>query len=253
MNDHARRGRAALTGGSERAPQHTFKRKLQIGVFHDHDHVLAAHLERANLVRGRARLPYGPADFGRSGERDKPNLRVVEQGFSHYGAVSRDDVQNAGRHTGFGKRRYEIVSRKRRCFGGFDHHRVAAHERGQNFPRRNRHWKIPRRDQSAHADRLARTHRVLIRKLGLRRVAVKPAAFARDEVSHVDRFLHIAASFFQHLAHLASHIDGAIFFAPDEDLACFEKYFGAARRGNLAPFLESFGGDADRATGVVGG
>src|SRR2546423_1355473 len=43
VNDDARGGGATLAGRTERAPQHVFDREIEVGVFHDHDDVLAAH------------------------------------------------------------------------------------------------------------------------------------------------------------------------------------------------------------------
>ena len=64
MNHNARRGGATLTGSAKRAPQHAFKREVEIRVFHDHDHVFATHFERADLIGGSARLTNNAADFG---------------------------------------------------------------------------------------------------------------------------------------------------------------------------------------------
>src|SRR5262249_34681112 len=91
---------------------------------------------------------------------------------------------------------HQVVSRKRCIFSGFDDDSVAANQCWNQFPRRNRHWKIPRRDQTAKTDWLADTHRKLVAHLGRTSEAVKTPAFARSVVSAVDSFLNVAASFF---------------------------------------------------------
>ena len=89
---------------------------------------------------------------------------------------------------------------------GFDDDGVAADQRRNQFPRRNRHREIPRRDQPAQTDRLAHAHRKLVGHLGRCRESVKPSPFAGSVVSAVDGFLHVAAGLLQDLAHLAGHV-----------------------------------------------
>ena len=145
--------------------------------------------------------------------------RVIDERRARLFAAPGDDVEHARRHARLFASFDEVVGRKRRVFGGLDDDGVAADERGHDLPRGNRHREIPGRYQPAHAYRLARAHRVLVRQLGLCREAVQSAALARDEVGHVDGFLHVAARLFQDLAHLARHRARELFFAPDQNLA----------------------------------
>ena len=100
----------------------------------------------------------------------------------------------------------KLIGRQRRDLGRLEDDGVAAHQRRNDLPRRNRHRKIPRRDHPAHADRLAHRHRELVAHLGRRGLPVQPPAFAGGEISHVDRFLDVAARLVKHLAHLARHV-----------------------------------------------
>ena len=63
---HAAGRGAALAGGSEAAPDRAVDRKIEVGVVHHHDDVLAAHLEMDVLEGRRARFGHGLSDFGRS-------------------------------------------------------------------------------------------------------------------------------------------------------------------------------------------
>ena len=68
----------------------------------------------------------------------------------------------------------EIDRRKRHVLAGFDNDGVAANERRDQLPRRDRHRKIEWRDQPANPDRLTNAHREFVRHLGRRRKAVQP-------------------------------------------------------------------------------
>ena len=52
VQDQAARGRAALSGCSERAPQHARKREVHIGIRHHDLCILATHFKRHLLVEG---------------------------------------------------------------------------------------------------------------------------------------------------------------------------------------------------------
>src|SRR6202035_5203188 len=75
--------------------------------------------------------------------------------------------------------------------------------------------------------------------------AEEAAAFAGVVVGGVDGFLHVAASFFEHLAHFAGHLAGVLFFASNENFGGAENHFGAARGGHEAPLGEGALGGID--------
>ena len=70
LQDQAARGRAALAGGAERAPEHAVEREVEVGVVQHDLRVLAAHLERQALVHAPAGLADDAARLGGAGERD---------------------------------------------------------------------------------------------------------------------------------------------------------------------------------------
>ena len=153
-------------------------------------------------------------------------------------AITSDQVHHSGRNAGFFTSVYQVVSRQRRIFGGLDDDGVAANERGDQFPRRYRHGKVPRRDQSAEANGLAHAHRKLVRHLGRSGKAMQTSTFAGGVIGAVDRFLHVAARFFEHLAHLAGHVRGEALLVADENLAEAEENLRPPRRRCIAPTVE---------------
>ena len=68
VHDQPRRSRTALAGSPERAPDSAFNRVVDVGVVHDDDRVLAAHLERADRVAFRACGSNHLARFSRAGD-----------------------------------------------------------------------------------------------------------------------------------------------------------------------------------------
>ncbi len=77
--------------------------------------------------------------------------------------------------------------------------------------------------------------------------------FARSVKSHIDRFLHVATGFFQHLAHLARHVLRELFFAFDQNLAEPVKYLRALRRGRGSPFRKCFARGVDSGVNIFRG
>ena len=206
VNDQPRRSRAALPAGAERSPQRAFDGVVDIGVVHHDDRVLAAHLERDDLVVARTcSAMMRPVSVEPVNEIRRTSWMVDERR-ADVCAVAVDEIDDAFRNARFFARFDEIESRKRHVLARFDDDRVAADERRDQLPRRDRHREIERRDQPAKPDRLADAHREFVRHLGRRRKAVQTPAFARRVIGAVDRFLHVAAGFLQNLAHLAGHV-----------------------------------------------
>ena len=65
----------------------------------------------------------------------------------------------------------------------------------------------------------AHRHRKFIGQLRRRRLPELAPSFAGHQVRHVDGFLHVAARFGQHFAHLAGHIAREVFLALDQNFA----------------------------------
>ena len=78
QHDRAARRRAALPGRAERAAGHALGRLLEIGVVHDDDRVLAAHLELHFAEPLRGLRVEASSDGARAGERDRLHALVVD-------------------------------------------------------------------------------------------------------------------------------------------------------------------------------
>ena len=116
-----------------------------------------------------------------------------------------------------------------------EHDGVAADERRNGLPGGDRHREVPRRDDGADAERLADGHRELVAQLRGHGLAVLAPALAGHEERHVDRFLHVAARFREHLAHLAGHVPRQGLLALGEQLRGLEQDLGAPRRRHQPP------------------
>ena len=238
VHEQPRGGRAALAGRAEGAPHRAVDRQVHVGVVHHEDRVLAAHLQVQALERRRAGLRDPPADLGRARVRDDLHVGVLDERIAHLAARAHDDVEDARREAGLLEHARQRHDRGRGVRGRLDDDRVAGDQRRHRLPRRDRHREVPRRDQRADADRLPDAHRELVGQLRGRREAEEAAAFARRQVGHVDRFLHVAARLGEDLAHLARHQPRQLFLVALEDLAGRVEDLGAARRRSVLPARE---------------
>ena len=195
------------------------------------------------LERLRRFLAYDATDRGRSGERNRAHLGMLDHRRAYLAAKAGDDVDYAGGNSAIGQRLHKVERRQRRVLRRLDHRGVAGDQRGEQLPRRNRHGKVPRRDHGADAQRLANRHGEFVGQLRRHGRAEQATAFAGGVVAAIDRLLHVAARLLDHLAHLAGHLLRVLFFAGDQDLRRLVQHFGTARRGDQAPLLERlFGG-----------
>ena len=176
--------------------------------------------------------------LGRSGKRDDAHVGVLRERVADLLAAAGDEIDDARRDARLLEDLHEIDRRERRQRRRLEHDRVAADQRGNDFPRRDRHRKIPRRDDRADAQRLADRHRELVAQLGRDGLAVLPPPFTRDEEGHVDRFLHVAARLVEHLSHLARHVAGERLLAVGNQLRGAEQDLRASRRGHQTPVLD---------------
>ena len=135
----------------------------------------------------------------------------------------------------------EVQRGERRQRRRLEDHGVAADQRRNDLPRRDRHREIPRRDDRADAERLADRHRELVAELRRHRLAVLAAPLARHEVGHVDRFLDVAPGLIQDLPHLAGHVARQRLLALGEELRGAEQQLRALRRRHQPPVLVGAG------------
>ena len=116
---------------------------------------LAAELERHLLHGARRELHDAAADFGRTGERDLVDERVLRQLFTRAATGTGDRVDDAGRDVGFFARLHHLDRAQRREARGLQHARVAGRDRGRDLPTGHEEREVPRHDAAAHTERLA--------------------------------------------------------------------------------------------------
>ena len=80
LDEAAARGGAALAGGAEGAPEHALDGQVEVGVVHDDDGVLAAHLQAHALEVGGAGEVDLAAHLGGAGEGDEGHVGVRAEG-----------------------------------------------------------------------------------------------------------------------------------------------------------------------------
>ena len=131
-----------------------------------------------------------------------------------------------------------------------DHAGIAADQSGQQLPGRNRHGEVPGRDHAADAERLTDRHREFIGQLRRSGRSEETTAFAGHVVGGIDGFLHVAAGFFDDLAHFAGHVAGEFFFALEQDFGGAIKQLGAAGSRDQTPLQEGTFGSVDGGVNV---
>ena len=151
----ARSRLAHLAVVEERAPQHAGGREVEVGVVEHDVGRLAAELERDLLHRARRELHDAPPDFGRAGERDLVDERVLRELLARAAAGTGDEVDDAGRDVGLFARLHQLDRRQRREARGLQHRAVAGRDRGCDLPAGHEEREVPRHDAGAHAVGLA--------------------------------------------------------------------------------------------------
>jgi hypothetical protein len=129
--------------------------------------------------------------------------------------------------------------------------RIARDQCRGHLPRRNRHRKVPWRDDARYADRLPHGHVELVRQLGWSRLTVEPTSLAGHVEGHVDRFLNVTARLGDDLAHLLGHLARELLLAIVENLRRLEEQLAALRSRVQTPALERPRGCLDRRIDVL--
>ncbi len=235
LQQDAAGGGAALAGGAEGAPERAVEREIEIGVV-EHDHgVLAAHLKRHLLEGGRGLLCHQRAHFARSGKADGTDIGMLHQRVAHRTSAAVHNVQHAVRYAGVHQGLDQVVDRKRRVGGRFDHAGVTRNQGREQLPARDGHGEVPRRDHPHHAQGHADAHGELVLQFARSGFAEEAAPLAGDVKSLVNGLLHVAPGFGQHFAHLAGHVVGKLLLALAQQLAGAEQDLGAFGRGHQPP------------------
>src|SRR5215469_6099991 len=238
LHDDAAGGRAPLTRRPEATPDTAFNGKIEIGIV-QHDHrILTTQFQRTMLeTLGRGGAHDAP-NFTGSGQRNRADLRMLRNWRTHAGAEPGDDIDDS-----FGKPRIhqganQIEGGKRGVLRRLDHASVAAHDRWQQLPRRDRHREVPGGDHPADAQRLAHRHRKLAGQFGRRGGPKHPPALTRHVVGSIDRFLRIASGLLDDLPHLAGHVARVLLFPLTQDFPSPIDDFSANWSRNEPPLGE---------------
>jgi hypothetical protein len=233
--------------------ERALERQAQVGVLHHDLGVFASHLERDALQALAARGGDLAPDGGRACERDELDIGMADESGPGLLAEAVDQVGDAGRDTGLFENLEQAHGAERRVFRGLEHDGVAAEQRGEELPRRDRHREVPRRDQRADPHRNAHGHGELVRQLGRRGDAEQAPSFAAGVKSGVDPLLDVPPRLFQDLSHLARHVAGDLFFSLPEQRPRAEEDLSPLRRGQEAPAAKRLLRRGDRFGDVVGG
>jgi hypothetical protein len=171
---------AALAGRLERREDRRRHGEIEIGVFRDHDRVLAAHLAGGELAGGAADFAGDPLpDLGAPREEDG-----VDDGRSGV-AVPLHHVEHAVGDPRVDHQLRDGVGALRRLLCGFPDDGVALDQRDRHVPKRDGDREVPRRDAADDATGFAAHVGVLRRDLARHHVAVGVAGVAGRPLDHV--------------------------------------------------------------------
>src|SRR5438876_4482951 len=232
-------GGTTLPRRAEGSPQRALEGEIQVRIVHYDLRVLASHLKRKSLVEPPAGLTNDAPSFGRAGEGNERNVRVLDHRCSDLFPPAVHELDHFGRERGFEQDLNQYRSRVRNIFRRLEDDGVSANQRREHLPGRNRHREVERTDQTGDTNGTAVAHRPLVPQLARNGFSKQSAALARGVVSRVDSFLHVAASLSERLPHFARHRVGDLFFALGHDVANCSQYVSSGRRGSTAPLSES--------------
>jgi hypothetical protein len=154
-HQHAARRIARLTGVHHHALHATGDRGLEVGVVENDVGRLAAEFLGDALDGIGGGLGHQDAGAGRAGEGHHVDIGMRAQRRADTRAVAVDEVEHAGRHAGGMQHFSEDRGVERRHFGRLQHHRAAGGECRQHLAGDLVDRPVPRRDETAHAHRLA--------------------------------------------------------------------------------------------------
>jgi hypothetical protein len=151
LHQQARTGAADLALVEPDRIDQAFDGGVQVGVVEDDEGRLAAQFQRQLLAAAGGGLADDAADFGRAGEGQLVDARVVDDGFAH-AAVAGDDVDHAGRHAGLLADLGEQQRAQRGELGRLEDDGVTGGQRRGDFPGQHQQREVPRHDLADHAD-----------------------------------------------------------------------------------------------------
>ena len=197
------------------------------------------------------RVPDGDA----AGERDHVHVRVLRQRCAGRGSGAENQIGDAGGQARFLQRPHQENRGRGRQLTRLEHQGVARQQGRAHLPNRLQQRVIPRRDQSADADRLVDEATDRIRLSGVHHAPGFGAADARVIAQARHDIVHVVLGFDDPLA-------GVERLGADEILAVAVDQVGGAPQ-HVRPFafrrirprarVEGFARSGDRGMGVLGG
>ena len=230
-------------------------RRLEVGVGEDDVGVLAAEFERDPLDgrRGRGHDPGARRDA--AGERDQVDVRVLGQRRAGLGPGAEHQIGDAGGQPGLLQRPHQQDRGRRRQLARLEHEGVAGQQRRGHLPGRLQQRVVPRRDQSADADRLVDHAADRIRAAGVDHPAGLGAADAGVVAEARRDVVHVVLGFDEPLAGVERLGAGEILAVAVDQVGGAQQHVRpfAFRRARPRARVEGLARRGDRGVGVLGG
>ena len=177
LHKKTRAGAADMALIEINAGDDAFNGLIEGRVFENNVRGFAAQFERQLLGRAGGQLGDLFADFGRTGERQFINLRMLNECGPGL-ACAGDDVDHSRRQLGFLENSGQLQCGNAGGLGGLENDGVAASKGGSDFPRRHQQWEIPGNDLARDAERFGFAARKGIVQL------VRPAGMIKEMRCH---------------------------------------------------------------------
>ena len=226
---------AALAGRTVTCAHQRVYRLVEIGIRHD-DHVVLRTAEalRALAVHGGRAIDV-TGDRRRADEGDRADIGIGQNGVDS-ALVAVDDVQDAGRKTGFDHQFGKTDRQRRVALGRLEDEGVAAGNCGREHPHRDHAGEVERRNARADANRLADRVHVDCRACTLGEFALLQMRNAADEFADFEAAHDIALGIFNGLAMLAGEQHRQLVHVAVQKFDELEENAGATLRVGGGPF-----------------
>ena len=190
VDEDALAGGAALPGAQVARGERRLDRGVDVGVVHDDDRAVAAHLQQRDLARRR--LGDEAPGRRRADEGDGVHAGVARDLVAHDGPGAGHEVEHAGRHVGFGDAAGQGDGADGGRRRGRPHHRVAARQRGRDQLGGHGVGPVPRADDADDAERPAHEHHPLAGRERVGQLAAQALGVLGRHPPVVDELLDLA-------------------------------------------------------------
>ena len=195
MHEHAPRGGAALTGGSDRTEYNRWHRQVQVGVFIDNQCIVAAQLQQTfaeTLRDAHADLSAHLRGPRKGHQRDAPvidkSAGEIAARIDEYLEYRRqfEPLQHAIANMLHGKRTQRGLGR------GLPNRRIATDGGQECIPGPDCHGKIKGGNDAHEAQRVPLLVHAMLRAFRVHGIAVQHARLPHREIRDIDHLLHFA-------------------------------------------------------------